>query len=174
LEAPPGAGCMGGGVPPCGLSAGAPPEPVSSGPVHPWGCNWPLLSGNTVRPVLWGESPGLLSSFFVWAVTLVAQMTRQSVERDTHTVNLRMGSLFMNIPLKNGCRTLPSAGFAISDLSRQRWFDPDGYGEFFLQRQASNKAATSELFRPVAGCDGAASRRSRPLESCDFENGRAL
>jgi hypothetical protein len=49
-----------------------------------------------------------------------------------------------------------------------------GTAEFFLQRQASDKAVTSELFRPVAGCGGAASRRSRPLESCDFENGRAL
>jgi hypothetical protein len=35
LDAPPGAGCIPGGVPPCGLSAGAPSEPVSSGPVHP-------------------------------------------------------------------------------------------------------------------------------------------
>jgi hypothetical protein len=52
LDAPPGAGCMGGGVPPYGLSAGAFSEPVESGPVHPWGCSWPLLSGSTVRPVL--------------------------------------------------------------------------------------------------------------------------
>jgi hypothetical protein len=37
LEAPPGAGCISGGVPPCGLVAGAPPEPVEFGPVHPWG-----------------------------------------------------------------------------------------------------------------------------------------
>lgn len=44
-------GCMSGGVPPCGLSAGAPAEPVESGPVHPWGCSCPLLSGNIVRPV---------------------------------------------------------------------------------------------------------------------------
>jgi hypothetical protein len=47
LDAPPGTGCMGGGVPRCGLSAGAPSEPVESGPVHPWGCSWPLLSGST-------------------------------------------------------------------------------------------------------------------------------
>jgi hypothetical protein len=62
LDAPPGAGCMVGGVPPCGLPAGAPPVPVVSGPVQPCGCSWPLLLGNTVRPVLYGESPGLLSS----------------------------------------------------------------------------------------------------------------
>jgi hypothetical protein len=47
-QSPPGAGCMGGGVPPCGLSAGAFSEPVESGPVHPWGCNWPLLSQASV------------------------------------------------------------------------------------------------------------------------------
>jgi hypothetical protein len=35
LDAPPGAGCMSGGVPPCGLVAGAPPVPVESGPVQP-------------------------------------------------------------------------------------------------------------------------------------------
>ena len=52
LDAPPGAGCMGGGVPPCGLSGGAPPPSVSSGPVQPCGWSWPLLSGSTVRPVL--------------------------------------------------------------------------------------------------------------------------
>ena len=51
LDAPPGAGCMSGGVPPCGLSAGAPPVPVEFGPVQPCGWSWPLLSGNTVRPV---------------------------------------------------------------------------------------------------------------------------
>src|SRR3982074_2370849 len=67
LDAPPGAGCMSGGVPPCGLDAGAPPVPVVSGPVHPWGWSWPLLSGNTARPVLCGESPGFLSSLWAWA-----------------------------------------------------------------------------------------------------------
>src|SRR3954453_22208741 len=96
LDAPPGAGCMGGGVPPCGLSGGAFSEPVESGPVHPWGCSWPLLSGNTVRPVLQGESPGFLSSFFVWAVTLVAQMTRQNAERKTRMINLSIGSRIIN------------------------------------------------------------------------------
>jgi hypothetical protein len=62
LDAPPGAGCMSGGVPPCGLAAGAPPVPVESGPVQPCGWSWPFVSGNTLRPVLYGESPGLLSS----------------------------------------------------------------------------------------------------------------
>ncbi len=38
LVAPPGAGCMSGGVPPCGLVGGAPPVPVDSGPVKP--CGW--------------------------------------------------------------------------------------------------------------------------------------
>jgi hypothetical protein len=41
LEDPWGAACMPGGVCPCGLSAGAPPEPVSKGPVRPCGCVWP-------------------------------------------------------------------------------------------------------------------------------------
>ena len=41
LEDPSGAACMPGGVWPCGLSAGAPPEPVSKGPVRPWGCICP-------------------------------------------------------------------------------------------------------------------------------------
>jgi hypothetical protein len=61
LDEPPGAGCISGGVPPCGLEAGAPPDPVEFGPVHPCGCSWPLLSGSTVRPVLYVESLGLLS-----------------------------------------------------------------------------------------------------------------
>jgi hypothetical protein len=52
LDAPPGAGRMSGGVPSFELPPGAPPELVEIGPVHPWGCSWPLLSGNTVRPVL--------------------------------------------------------------------------------------------------------------------------
>ena len=51
LVDPSGAGCMPGGLCPCGLSAGAPPDFVSSGPVQPCGCNWPLSSGGE-RPVV--------------------------------------------------------------------------------------------------------------------------
>jgi hypothetical protein len=63
FDAPPDVGCMGGDVPPCGLSAGAPPEPVSSGPIHPFRLQLALVVGPHVRPVLLGESPGFLSSF---------------------------------------------------------------------------------------------------------------
>jgi hypothetical protein len=51
LEEPSGAACMFGGLWPCGLDAGAPPLPVSSGPVHPWGCSAPLVEGEVVVPV---------------------------------------------------------------------------------------------------------------------------
>jgi hypothetical protein len=51
LVDPSGAACIPGGLWPCGLSAGAPPEDVLIGPVQPCGCNWPLSSGG-VRPVL--------------------------------------------------------------------------------------------------------------------------
>lgn len=50
LVDPSGAGCIPGGLWPCGLSAGAPPDLVSSGPVQPCGCNRPLSSG-AERPV---------------------------------------------------------------------------------------------------------------------------
>ena len=56
LDDPSGAACIPGGVCPCGLSAGAPPVLVSSGPVCPCGCNGPCFSGITVRPVEFGES----------------------------------------------------------------------------------------------------------------------
>lgn len=59
LFEPSGAACIPGGVCPCGLEAGAPPVPVSTGPVGPCGCVTPFMSGgSTVRPVLCGESPG--------------------------------------------------------------------------------------------------------------------
>ena len=48
---PSGAACMPGGLCPCGLSGGAPPDLVSSGPVQPCGCNWPFSSGGE-RPVV--------------------------------------------------------------------------------------------------------------------------
>ena len=38
LFEPSGAASMPGGDCPCGLSAGAPPDPVLMGPVGPWGC----------------------------------------------------------------------------------------------------------------------------------------
>jgi hypothetical protein len=41
LDDPSGAACRPGGVCPCGLSAGAPPELGSRGPVRPWGCICP-------------------------------------------------------------------------------------------------------------------------------------
>ena len=43
LSEPCGADCIPGGVSPCGLEAGAPPDLVSSGPVFPWGCVTLLL-----------------------------------------------------------------------------------------------------------------------------------
>ena len=45
FEEPSGAGCIPGGDWPCGLSGGAPPVPVSIGPVQPCGCFWPFVSG---------------------------------------------------------------------------------------------------------------------------------
>src|SRR5215831_9490956 len=59
LSAPSGAACIPGGDWPCGLDAGAPPVPVSRGPVGPCGCTTPCVSGGrTVRPVLCEGSPG--------------------------------------------------------------------------------------------------------------------
>src|ERR1041385_39361 len=52
LPEPSGAGCMPGGLWPCGLSGGAPPVPVLIGPVLPCGCFSPTVSGVCVRPVL--------------------------------------------------------------------------------------------------------------------------
>ena len=52
FDEPSGAACMPGGVWPCGLSAGAPPLVVLSGPVSPCGCFCPCSFGSTVRPVL--------------------------------------------------------------------------------------------------------------------------
>jgi hypothetical protein len=40
-----------------------------------------LLSGNPVRPALYAESSGFLSSLWVLAVAIVVQMTRQNVAR---------------------------------------------------------------------------------------------
>jgi hypothetical protein len=51
LVDPSGAGCMPGGLSPCGLSAGAPPDFVSDGRDEPCGCNRPLSSGGE-RPVV--------------------------------------------------------------------------------------------------------------------------
>jgi hypothetical protein len=59
LSEPSGAACMPGGDWPCGLDAGAPPVPVSRGPVGPCGCIMSrFCGGRTVRPVLYVESPG--------------------------------------------------------------------------------------------------------------------
>jgi len=51
LVDPSGAGCMPGGLCPCGLSAGAPADYVSSGPVQHCAFGWPLSSGGE-RPVV--------------------------------------------------------------------------------------------------------------------------
>ena len=55
FEEPSGAACIPGGDWPCGLEGGAPPVPVSIGPVQPCGCFWPFVSGTGVwvRPVLY-------------------------------------------------------------------------------------------------------------------------
>jgi hypothetical protein len=77
LLEPSGAACMPGGVCPCGLSAGAPPVPVSRGPVGPCGCVTPFMSGgSTVRPVLCGESPGCCGLDCVCADALPAHNAR--------------------------------------------------------------------------------------------------
>jgi hypothetical protein len=55
---PSGAACIPGGLWPCGLSAGAPPDCVLIGPVQLCGCNWPLSSG-AVRPPAIGAWLGL-------------------------------------------------------------------------------------------------------------------
>jgi hypothetical protein len=56
---PSGAACIPGGLWPCGLSGGAPPDCVLIGPVQPCGCNWPLASGG-VRPVLTVADPSFV------------------------------------------------------------------------------------------------------------------
>ena len=56
FDEPSGAACIPGGVWPCGLSARAPPDFVSSGPVFPCGCAGPCFSGMIVRPVEYCES----------------------------------------------------------------------------------------------------------------------
>lgn len=79
FDEPPGAASVPDGVSPCGLSAGAPPEPVASiWPVRPCGCIWPLVSGETVRPVLCGESVGWVWAGWVWANAVPAQNARQT------------------------------------------------------------------------------------------------
>jgi hypothetical protein len=54
LAEPSGAACMFGGLWPCGLDAGAPPLPVSSGPVHPCGWFTPFVDGDVVASELSG------------------------------------------------------------------------------------------------------------------------
>ena len=108
LDEPPGACCMFGGVPPCGLVAGAPPVPVESGPVQPWGWSWPLSSGNTVRPVLYGESPGFLSSLWVWAVAIVVQITRQDAAMARRMLNPRTGLLLSKRAVRRSVECLPT------------------------------------------------------------------
>ena len=73
FEEPSGAGCIPGGDWPCGLSGGAPPVPVSIGPVQPCGCFWPFVSGVWVRPVLYTD----LSVFESSACTEVAKLAIQ-------------------------------------------------------------------------------------------------
>lgn len=64
FEDPSGAACIEGGVCPCGLSAGAPPEPVSSGDERPSVAPFSpsIVGGRTVRPVLSGESVAAFGS----------------------------------------------------------------------------------------------------------------
>jgi hypothetical protein len=66
LEEPSGAACMFGGLWPCGLDAGAPPLPVSSGPVHPCGCFTPFVEGDVFAP----ELSGALCAFATSAPTM--------------------------------------------------------------------------------------------------------
>lgn len=114
FAAPPGAGCMSGGVPPCGLAAGAPPDPVESGPVQPCGWSWARVSGNTVRPVLQGESSGFLSSFQGWAAAVEMQMPRHSPVRAKRMFHPRMS--FSIEP--DGAATVPRS--VISDRETRR------------------------------------------------------
>ena len=64
---------MPGGLWPCGLSGGAPPEVVLIGPVQPCGCSWPLASGAVV-PVGCLIEP--LSGCAVCAPAMLAGNTR--------------------------------------------------------------------------------------------------
>src|SRR3954454_2972197 len=73
LDDPSGAACMPGGLWPCGLSGGAPPEEVSIGPVQPCGCSWPLASGAVV-PVGCLTEP--LSGWAVCAPAMLAGNAR--------------------------------------------------------------------------------------------------
>jgi hypothetical protein len=75
-------------VPPCGLPAGAPPpDSVEIGPVQPCGWSSPLLSGNTVRPVLHAESSGFLPSSLGWAWATPAVTPRQKTTRAKRIIN---------------------------------------------------------------------------------------
>jgi hypothetical protein len=86
LFEPSGAACIPGGVCPCGLSAGAPPVPVSRGPVGPCGWVTPFMSGgSTVRPVLCGESAGCCGPDCVCADALPAHNARHKA-----TIAVRM------------------------------------------------------------------------------------
>jgi hypothetical protein len=91
LVDPSGADCMPGGLCPCGLSAGAPPDFVSSGPVQPCGCNWPLSSGGE-RPV------GVLTSLFgsVCAAANPHEKVRQIAIIRSRMANLRFADSASN------------------------------------------------------------------------------
>jgi len=73
FDEPSGAGCIPGGVWPCGLPAGAPPLLVSTGPVGPCGCCAPFVSGETDGPVLCGEGGAGLSDLWACAGATFAQ-----------------------------------------------------------------------------------------------------
>jgi hypothetical protein len=78
---------MAGGVSPCGLSAGAPPVPVSRGPVFPCGVVVFVSGESTVRPVLcWEPSVGFCVEG-VWAEVSPAKRVKESI-----AMRMRIGS----------------------------------------------------------------------------------
>ena len=122
---PSGAACMPGGLCPCGLSGGAPPDLVSSGPVQPCGCNWPFSSGGE-RPVV------VLTSVFnsacaaanphenirqmaVIIIRIASSAWLTGVNRQGRTAFhvAGQGLPASGAPAPSACRTTPGRGAAI-------------------------------------------------------------
>ena len=95
FDDPSGAACILGGVCPCGLSAGAPPDPVSFGEGRPSGdCFSPsIVGGRTVRPVLSGESCPVV----VCAEALPAHRTMHTIAVAMRISFLRCGEMATNV-----------------------------------------------------------------------------